>query len=115
VAHRSRGARRDRQLEEVARAALDRLRRLAGRAPFDDELAALVRIAEASGAVPADRPGPVHPEVVVCPWFRVGDRIVRTLGMVARFDTAVDATVDELRIELIYPLDAEAEQFFRDG
>jgi hypothetical protein len=37
----------------------------------------------------------------VRPWFRVGDDIIRTIGMVARFDAA-DVTLDELRIELTY-------------
>jgi len=50
----------------------------------------------------------------VCPWFRVGDEVVRTIAMVARFDPVAEVTLDELRIELMYPLDAAAERFFRD-
>jgi hypothetical protein len=50
----------------------------------------------------------------VCPWFRVGDNVIRTIGMVARFDAAADVTLDELRIELTYPQDAAAERFFRE-
>ncbi|HEY2307531.1 MAG TPA: hypothetical protein VGI05_16785 [Streptosporangiaceae bacterium] len=33
--------------------------------------------------------------------------------MTARFDHAADVTLDELRAELMYPLDADAERFFR--
>jgi len=50
---------------------------------------------------------------VVCPWFRIGDRVIRTIGMAARFDPVADVTLDELRIELFYPLDETAESFFR--
>ena len=49
---------------------------------------------------------------MVCPWFRVGGQVVRTIAMVARFDHTDDVTLDELRVELMYPLDADAERFF---
>jgi hypothetical protein len=39
--------------------------------------------------------------------------VIRTVVLAARFDTAIKITLDELRIELFYPLDATAEQFFR--
>ena len=48
------------------------------------------------------------------PHFRAGDRIIRTISLVARFDTAVEVTLDELRIELTYPQDTAAEEFFRE-
>jgi hypothetical protein len=38
----------------------------------------------------------------VCPHFRASDRIIRTISLVARFDTAVEVTLDELRIEPTY-------------
>jgi len=41
---------------------------------------------------------------MVCPWFRVGGQVVRTIAMVARFDHIGDVTLDELRVELMYPL-----------
>jgi hypothetical protein len=50
---------------------------------------------------------------VICPDFRIGDETVRTVSMVARFDTARELTLDELQIELTYPRDATAEHFFR--
>jgi hypothetical protein len=55
-----------------------------------------------------------HAELAICPDFRVGDEVVRTVSMVARFDTARELTLDELQIELTYPRDAAAERFFRD-
>jgi transcriptional regulator with XRE-family HTH domain len=97
----------------VAWAGLARLREQAARAPLNEELRELVALTEAAVA---NLPRPAAPgdEFVVCPWFRVGDRVVRTIGMAARFDPVAEITLDELRVELIYPLDQEAEQFFRD-
>jgi hypothetical protein len=51
--------------------------------------------------------------LVVCPWFRVSDTVIRAVVLAARFDAAIEVTLDEVRIELIYPKDATAEQFFR--
>jgi transcriptional regulator with XRE-family HTH domain len=98
---------------EVAWAGLDRLRRHRDRHPFDDDMLALVTAAEAAlDTVP--RPTS-EPGVMVCPTFRIGDVEVRTVAMVARFDQPTDVTLDELRVELIYPLDDAAERFFRDS
>jgi hypothetical protein len=54
-----------------------------------------------------------EPGLIVCPWFRIGGSIVRTIALTARFDHAADVTLDELRAELIYPLDEQADRFFR--
>jgi transcriptional regulator with XRE-family HTH domain len=97
---------------EVAWAGLDRLRHQLDRAPFDQELGELVKLAEKALAGIA-RPEPADLGLAVCPWFRVGDRVVRTIAMVARFDPIAEVTLDELRIELMYPLDEAAEAFFR--
>jgi hypothetical protein len=35
------------------------------------------------------------------------------IGIAARFDSVLDVTLDELRIELLYPADDLADQFFR--
>jgi hypothetical protein len=97
---------------EVAWAGLDRLRHHQRRCPFDSELADLVTLAEAALAdVP--RPALATSTLLVCPWFRVGDRVIRTIAMVARFDHPADTTLDELRVELMYPLDGSADGFFR--
>jgi hypothetical protein len=97
---------------EVAWAGLDRLRQQAGQAPFDEELHSLIVAAEAALAG-VGRPPPAEAGLMVCPWFRVGGRVVRTIAMVARFDHIADVTLDELRVELMYPLDDGAERFFR--
>jgi transcriptional regulator with XRE-family HTH domain len=97
---------------EIASAALQRLRRERDRAPFDETIAELVHDAEAVfGDVPTpQRPAP---DLVLCPWYRVGDRIIKTIGVAAHFDATAEITLDELRIELSYPLDQISDDFFR--
>jgi transcriptional regulator with XRE-family HTH domain len=98
---------------EVAWAGLDRLRRHLQQHPFDPVLRDLVALSEATLAeVP--RPEPAEHEVLVCPWFRIGERVVRTVAMVARFDQPAQATLDELRVELMYPADDIAERYFHN-
>ena len=97
---------------ETAWAGLDRLRESARRAPLDQELRSLISLAE-SALAGTPRPAPADAALVVCPWFRIGDTVVRTIAMTARFDHAADVTLDELRVELMYPLDEDAERFFR--
>jgi transcriptional regulator with XRE-family HTH domain len=97
---------------EVAWAGLDRLRQGARRSPFDAELQSLICLAEAAlDGVP--RPPPAEAGLMICPRFRIGGTVVRTLAMTARFDDIAEVTLDELRVELMYPLDEEAERFFR--
>lgn len=96
----------------VAWAGLDRLRYQQARSPFDEQLAGLVERAEKAMAGIA-RPDGADPGLAVCPTFRIGDQTVRTIAMVARFDWATDITLDELRVELMYPADADAERYFR--
>lgn len=97
---------------DVAWMAIDRLREKVRRAPSDAELTELLALAEAEAANLPRRESPPD-DLVICPHFRVGDEIIRTVSMIARFDTAVDVTLDELSIELTYPQDEAAEGFFR--
>jgi transcriptional regulator with XRE-family HTH domain len=99
---------------EVAWAGLDRLRRQRDLAPFDEHLGELVALAEAALAGVA-RPDSPSPDLVLCPWFRVGAYMVKTIGVAARFDATAEVTLDELRIELSYPLDDASDRFFRQS
>lgn len=95
--------------DDVAPSLLERLERDLRRAPADELLAELHRLVEQSSSgrtgAPTGR--------VLCPRFRFGDQVVRTVTVVAAFEHAVDVTLDEVRVELVYPEDAEAEAFFR--
>lgn len=51
---------------------------------------------------------------VLCPTFRVGDRTVRTVGMSMRFGPSRDVTLEEISVDVLYPRDSDAENFFRD-
>lgn len=99
---------------QVAWAGLDRLRTHLDRSPFDTELAQLIALAESTlASVP--RPAAPSTQLTVCPWFRLGGTLIRTIVVAARFDAPAEVTLDELRIELIYPADAAAEQYFRQA
>jgi len=111
---------------EVAWAGLARLRQQANLAPFDDELRALVADAEralaeqalaeqalAEQALAGLASPPTEAGLTLCPAFRVGDQVIRTIGVVARFEPVAEVSVGELRIELTYPMDEAAERFFR--
>lgn len=46
--------------------------------------------------------------------FRFGDRLVRTVTTIARFGSARDVLLDELRVELVFPADEESARFFHE-
>lgn len=76
------------------------------------DLPALLRQAEqhAEGLGPLpDGPD----DLVMCPVLHIDGQEVRTLATVLRFDRASDVTMAELRVELIFPADAESEAVFR--
>ena len=99
---------------EVFWVGLETLRREADRGD-SPEVSALLRQAEAY-AEDVERPEDGTPELpVICPRFRIGGRTIRTISSVMRFDNAVDVTVAGLRLELMFPADADATAFFQEG
>ena len=93
---------------------LHRLRREVADAGPDERLEALLTRAEDyMRDVPPPADADLGSDLVVCPRLRVGDCVISTVSMVARFGHARDVTLDELRIELVFPADDEAEAFFR--
>ena len=50
--------------------------------------------------------------LVICPRLRFGDEVISTATMVARFGATREVTLDELRVELIFPADEAARAFF---
>ena len=53
--------------------------------------------------------------LVVCPHLRIGDQVIKTVGMVARLGTAREVTLDELRVQRAFPRDEEVDAFFRQS
>jgi transcriptional regulator with XRE-family HTH domain len=100
--------------QDVVWAVVAALRRESVRAS-DSRLTELLRRAEAHAR---SIPLPEHdarPELpVICPRLNIGGRRVRTLSTVMRFDTAIEVTASELRVELMFPADDDSERFFRD-
>ena len=92
---------------------LRRLRREVADSGPDERLQELLERAETymkNFPVDTETPGS---ELVACPHFRIGDQVIKTVSMVARFGAAREVTLDELRVELIFPSDEEGEAFFR--
>ncbi|GAA6525316.1 helix-turn-helix transcriptional regulator [Intrasporangium sp. DVR] len=78
----------------------------------DGRLTELIEIAVSACRDVPQRPAPDDSRVL-CPHFRFGDELIRTISVVAQFGAARDVTLDELRIELIHPADETADAFFR--
>src|SRR5262249_41089297 len=92
---------------DVVWAGVSGLRREASRFA-DPRLEQLLRRAEAHAqTVPAPTPEVLLDVPVICPRLRVDGHVIRTISTVMRFDTAVDVTVSELRVELMFPADGE--------
>ena len=92
---------------------LRRLRREAAIAGTDERLQELLDRAEAfMKDVPVDVEGP-SADLATCAHFRIGDQVIKTVSMEARFGSAREVTLDELRVVLVFPKDEEAEAFFR--
>lgn len=100
--------------QDVVWAGVAALRREAARAT-DPALTELLRRAETHARA---IPPPEHharPELpVICPRLNIGGRRVRTISTVMRFDTAVEVTASELRVELMFPADDESDAFFHE-
>lgn len=98
---------------DVIQAGLISLRHAAADAG-DGEVIGLLRRAEAHArdlVVTPDQPRGSFP--VVCPVFQLDGQIVPTISTVMRFDTAVEVTTSQLRIELMFPANEAAESYFR--
>jgi transcriptional regulator with XRE-family HTH domain len=79
----------------------------------DPELAeALERAHEALADTP--RPEAISEgAAVVCPRIRMGEHTLRTITTVMRFGNAREVTLDELRVELMFPADAVSATLLR--
>lgn len=99
--------------QDVVWAGIAGLRREAA-SSSDPELFELLRRAEEHARhipPPEDRDLSAFP--VVCPRFKIGDFTLRTISTVMRFDTAIEETASQLRVELMFPADEESDSFFK--
>lgn len=97
---------------EVAWHGLLRLRREVSVAGPDERLAALLARLEAIlAAVP--QPPMVPDSPIICPRIRLGEHTLRFVSTIARFGSCVDVTLSELRVELMFPADAQTERLLR--
>ena len=98
-------------LAQVAGMYLRRLEAEVSEAPDERRLEILSRARELLADVVV---GDVEPDdgLVICPRLRFGNEVVSTATMVARFGATREVTLDELRVELIFPADAAADAFF---
>ena len=101
--------------QDVVWAGIASLRREATRAS-DKLLLALLRRAEAHAKhLPPPAASAQLDLPVICPRLKIGGRTVRTISTVMRFDTAAEVTTSELRVELMFPADAESDAFFSEA
>lgn len=99
---------------EVAWSTVARLRSEISTGGADDRLRQLLERAEALvKGVPAPTDAALT-SAVLFTRLRLGERVLNLTGTVASFSTPRDLTLDELRIELIFPADAEADRFFQE-
>ncbi|MEX2619570.1 MAG: helix-turn-helix transcriptional regulator [Egibacteraceae bacterium] len=98
---------------DVAAALLERLSADLLRFPDDEVLLELHGETRAAlGAAPEQREQ--RSGRVICPRFRIDGALIRTITVAARFESVADVTLDEVRVELVYPEDETADRFFRD-
>lgn len=99
---------------EVASMYLRRLQAEVAEASDDRLQATLLRARELLADVVLPDPGRSS-DLVICPRLRLGGEIIGTVTMVARFGATRAVTLDEMRVELIFPADADAERWFRQA
>lgn len=59
-------------------------------------------------------PAGANGDPVICPTFKVGDVLVRTIGMTMRFGPSRDVMLEELSVDVLCPRDELAARFFQD-
>jgi transcriptional regulator with XRE-family HTH domain len=92
---------------------LRRLRREMVDMRRDERLEELVAFAERQLAG-IEQPPYDSDEAVKCATVTIDGQLLRLMGMVARFGSAREVLLDELRVELLYPRDDVTEAFLRN-
>jgi len=100
---------------EVAWIFLERMQREIADTGKDARLKALV---ERAREYLKDVPRPAEnqgSDLVLCPRFRMNGQTLSTVSMIARFGATREITLEELRVELLFPGDPAADAFFRQA
>ena len=98
---------------QVMHAGLAALRRDAAATDDPQAIALLQRAETAAGASTGPAHGTSAAGPVVCPVFEFDGQALATISAVLRFDTAVEVTTSQLRVELMFPADKAAEAYFQ--
>ncbi len=53
-------------------------------------------------------------DAVLSPRFRVGDQIISTFATMMRFENVTEVTLSEIRVEFLFPMNAESRLFFTE-
>lgn len=100
---------------QIAVALLDRLSGDLMRFPDDPALLELHgEVRAALGDAPVPAPSQRTTGRVICPRFVLDGTTIRTITVAARFESVADITLDEVRVELVYPEDEVSDRFFRE-
>lgn len=98
--------------QSVAWGMIFRIRGEAAAAPNDKRLQEMAQYAEQK-AKKLDTKQRTD-DLVMCPTMIIEGTHISMMGMVARFGSAQEANLDEVRVELMHPRNEETEAFFRD-
>lgn len=100
--------------QDVVWAGIAALRREVVRASDPELLEVLHRAESHARRIPVPQHDALPELPVICPRLNIGGRRIRTISTVMRFDTAIEVTASELRVELMFPADDDSERFFRE-
>lgn len=100
--------------QDIAWAGLASLRRETATSTDASLRALLARVEAHAKDIPHPEPSAAPDLPVVCPRLQIAGRTIRTISSVMRFDTAIDVTASELRVELMFPADDASDAFFRE-
>lgn len=101
--------------DEVAAMVVHRLRGELEHRPDDEDLVRLLDEVTAYPGVDAGEPrAPTASDLLLPVHYRIGDADIRLAGTIATLGTPYDVTLDELRIETFFPIDAESERALHD-
>ena len=80
----------------------------------DDVLGALTQNLQAHFNAHCDGHTPDRDQAILPTRFRIGDAIISVFSTIAQFGTVQDITLDDLKVELMFPMDEVSEAYFKN-